>query len=98
MKLNFRILVLAVGLVTGLMTVSAQDVQIQMNQKIATLPTTASSYLDDPFRYFNVMIIVTGAGSEGLDIFCDINFTSNSSSIYGRTKSGTVPAEYIIST
>lgn len=91
MKRIFRILVLAVALVTGLTTVSAQTVQVFLIQRIPTLPATVISYLDDPFRYFNVQFVVTDAGSEGLDIFFDMDFTVNTSPFYVRTRQGTVP-------
>ena len=65
MKQVIRILVLAIALVAGLMTVSAQTVQVLVIQKVPNLPPAATNYLDDPFRYFNVQFIVTGAGSEG---------------------------------
>ena len=95
MKSIFRILVLAVALVAGLTTVSAQTVQVVVSQKVATLPTAASNYLDDPFRYFNVQLIVTGAGSDGIDIFYDVDFSVNEGDFYIRTKPGTVPVEPI---
>ena len=67
MKHFVRILVLAVTLVTGLMTVSGQTVQVLLTPKVAALPATAINYLNDPFRYFNVQFVVNGAGGEGLD-------------------------------
>ena len=95
MKHVFRILVLAVILVAGL-TVSAQTVQVIVTQKTPTLPTTTTNYLDDPFRYFNVQLNVTGAGSEGLEVFYDLDFSvSTNSSFYFHTKPGSIPAEPI---
>ena len=95
MKRIFRILVLAITLVTGLTTVSAQTVQVLLTQKVPALPSTAISYLDGPFRYFNTQFIVTGAGSEGLDIFFDMEMTVNTSPLYVRTRPGTVPMQPI---
>ena len=94
MKLIARILILAVALVTGL-TVSAQTVQVLVIQKVPTLPSTASNYLDDPFRYFNVQFVVTGAPSDGLDVFFDMEFSLNDGSFYLRTRPGSVPSESI---
>ena len=95
MKRIIRILVLAITLITGLTTVSAQTVQVVLNQKVAVLPATIISYMDDPFRYFNVKFIVNGAGNEGLDIFFDMDMTVNTSSIYVRTRPGTIPMQPI---
>ena len=95
MKRIIRILVLAIALVTGLTTVSAQTVQVLVIQKTPTLPTTVTSYLDDPFRYFNIQFILTGAGSDGLDIFFDMDFTVNTSLYYVRTKPNSVPTQPI---
>ena len=96
MKRIIRILVLAVALVTGLTTLSAQTIQVQLNKKYATpLPSTVTSYLDDPFRYFNVVFIVNGAGSEGLDVFVDMNFTVDTKPFYVRTRPGTVARQSI---
>ena len=95
MKRIIRILVLAIALVTGLMTVSAQTVQVLLTQKVPALPATAISYLTGPFRYFNTQFIVTGAGSEGLDIFFDMEMTVNTSPLYVRTRKGTIPMQPI---
>ena len=86
MKRMIRILMLAVTLVAGLTTASAQTVQVTMLQRIPALPSTVTSYMDDPLRYFNVQFFVTGAGSEGLDIFFDMNFTVDTDpNLYVRT-------------
>ena len=95
MKRIIRNLVLAVTLVTGLTTVSAQTVQAVVIQKVPALPSTVSSYLDDPFRYFNVQFIVTGARSEGIDIFFDMDFTVNTNPFYVRTRPGSLPLQPI---
>ena len=95
MKRIFRILVLAITFVTGITTVSAQTVQVVLTQKVPALPSTAISYLEGPFRYFNTQFIVTGAGSEGLDIFFDMEMTVNTSPIFVRTRPGTVPMQPI---
>ena len=95
MKCIIRILVLAVTLVTGLTTVSAQTVQLVVSQKVPALPATVTSYLDGPFRYFNIQFILTGAGSEGLDIFFDMNMTVDSDPVYVRTRPGSVPMQSI---
>ena len=95
MKRIFRILVLAITIVTGITTVSAQTVQVVLTQKVPALPSTAISYLEGPFRYFNTQFIVTGAGSEGLDIFFDMEMTVNTSPIFVRTRPGTVPMQPI---
>lgn len=91
MKRIIRILVLAITFVTGVTTLSAQTVQVLLTQKVPALPSTAISYLEGPFRYFNTQFIVTGAGSEGLDIFFDMEMTVNTSPLYVRTRPGTVP-------
>ena len=95
MKHFIRILVLAVSLLTGLMTVSGQTVQVLFTQKVPAMPATAINYLNDPFRYFNVKFIVNGAGGEGLDIFFDMNLTVNTSPLYVRTRPGTIPTQPI---
>jgi hypothetical protein len=96
MKRILRILVLTVALVTGLSTVSAQTVQVIVTQKAPVLPTAATNYLDDPFRYFNVQFVVIGAGSEGLDVFYDMEFSVNTNTdYYFRTKPGSIPKECI---
>ena len=95
MKRIIRILALTIALVAGLTTVSAQNVQVIVTQKVPTLPTAATNYLEDPFRYFNVQLFVTGAGNDGIDIFYDVDFTVNESDFYIRTKRGTVPTEPI---
>ena len=91
MKRIIRTLVLAVTLLAGITTVSAQNVLVQVTPRVPTLPVTVTSYLDDPLRYFNVQFIVTGAGSDGIDIFVDMNFTVNTSPFYVRTRPGTTP-------
>ena len=95
MKRIIRILVLAITFVTGLTTVSAQTVQVLLSQKVPALPSTVTNYLDGPFRYFNIQFIVNGAGSEGLDIFFDMEMTVNTSPLYVRTRPGTVPTQPI---
>ena len=97
MKHIIRILVLAVTLATGLMSVSAQTVQVLVNQLTPALPSTAISYLEDPLtRYFNIQFIVTGAGSEGLDIFFDMNMTVNTNPrLYVRTRREVLPMQPI---
>ena len=97
MKRIIRILVLALALVTGLISASAQTVQVVLIQKVPALPSTALSYLDDPFsRYFNIQFIVTGAGSEGLDIFFDMNLTVNTNPrLYVRTRPEMLPMQPI---
>lgn len=93
MKRIIRILVLAVAFVTGLTTVSAQTVQVLVNPRVPVLPTTVTSYLDDPIRYFNIQFVVLGAGSEGIDVFIDVDFTMNTSPIYIRSRQGSIPTE-----
>ena len=93
MKRIIRILVLAFTLVTGLTTVSAQTVQVIVNQKVPSLPSTLTSYLDDPFRYFNIQFLALNVGSEGLDVFFDMQFTISTSDMYVRTRPGSIPAE-----
>lgn len=97
MKHIIRILVLAVTLATGLMSVSAQTVQVILIQKVTALPSTAISYLDDPLdRYFNIQFIVNGAGSEGLDIFFDMNMTvSTNPRLFVRTRPEVLPMQPI---
>ena len=91
MKRIFRILVLAVALFSGLMTASAQTVQVLMIQKVPTLPITVTSYLDDPLRYFNVQFILTGADREGLYIYFDMEFTVNTNPLWIRTDPNIAP-------
>lgn len=91
MKRIIRILVLAIALVTGLSTVSAQTVQVSLIPKVPSLPSTVISYLEDPLYYFNAQFIVTGAGNEGVDIFFDMNFTHEIEQLYVRTRTGSVP-------
>ena len=86
---------MAVALVTGLTTVSAQTVQVLLTKKVPALPATAINYLNDPFRYFNVQFVVNGAGSDGLDIFFDMDMTVNTSPLYVRTRPGTIPTQPI---
>jgi hypothetical protein len=93
MKHITRILLLAVTLVTGLKTVSAQTVVLDIRQKVATLPATLTNYIDDPFRYFDVTFFVSGAGEEGVDVYLDIDFTSDATPFYARTRAGSYPAE-----
>ena len=95
MKRIIRILILAVISFAGITTLSAQTVQVIVTQKVPVLPATATNYLDDPFRYFNVQFIVNGAGGDGLDVFLGINFTGNTSSFYARTKNNKHPFEPI---
>lgn len=95
MKRLLRFLVLAATLVTGLTTVSAQTVQVLLTPKVPSLPSTVTSYLDDPFHYFNAQFIVNGAGSDGLDIFFDMEFTVSTSSFYVRTRPNSLPMQSI---
>ena len=92
MKRIIRILVLAVTLVTGL-TVSAQTVQVLVTPRVAALPSTVTSYLDDPIRYFNIQFLANGVGSGGLDVFIDVEFTVNTNPMYIRTRPGSIPTE-----
>ena len=93
MRRIIRILILAITLVTGLTGASAQTVQVIVNQKVSSLPATLTSYLDDPFHYFNIQFLVFGAGSEGIDVFIDVSFTVNTSDMYVQTRPGSIPAE-----
>ena len=93
MKHIARILLLAITLVIGLMTVSAQTVVVDIRPKVASLPATVTNYLDDPFRYFDVTFFVSGAGEEGVEVYLDINFTNESSSFYARTREGSYPTD-----
>jgi len=95
MKPNLRIIVLAFALVTGLTHVSAQTVQVLVNQKVAVLPATASNYVEDPFRYFNIQFVANNVGNEGLDVFIDMEFTCTANEFYLRTRANTAPAEPI---
>ena len=95
MKHIVRILFLAVALVTGLKTVSAQTVHVDVIQKVPALPATATNYLEDPFRYFDILVSVFGAGNEGVEVFFDIDFSLNDESFYLRTRRGTVPTQSI---
>ncbi|MBR4391706.1 MAG: hypothetical protein IKT08_06350 [Bacteroidales bacterium] len=91
MKLNNRILVLAVALIMGLTTVKAQTIQVLLTPKVRALPATVTSYLDDPFHYFTVQFIVNGSGSEGLDVFFDMDFTLDTKPFYVRTQPSSPP-------
>ena len=78
MKRIVRILVLAVAFVLGMTTVSAQSVRVELIQKVPVLPSTVTSYMDDPFRYFTVQFNVSGAGHSGLDVFFDMELDRKS--------------------
>lgn len=91
MKRIFRILFLAVALVAGLTTASAQTVQALLTPKVPSLPSSVTSYLDDPFHYFNVQFIVNGAPSEGVDVYFNMEFSVNTAPFYVRTLPGTKP-------
>lgn len=91
----FRILVLAATLAFGVTTISAQTVQVIATQKVMNLPTTVTSYLDDPLYYFDVNFIVTGSGTAGVDIFFDMSFRVTTSSFYVQTNPNTIPPEFI---
>ena len=93
MKHIFRILVLVVVLVTGLTTVSAQTVRVDVRQKVRALPITASNYLDDPFRYFDIVFNVVGAGADGLEIYFDFDYSLNDESFYIRTDPNKAPTQ-----
>ncbi len=95
MKHTIRILVLAAVLVTGLAKVSAQTVEVHLTQKVPALPATVISYVDDPFRYFNFQYNLHNAGSDGLDIFFDLNITNEEGSLFVRTRQGSIPREPI---
>lgn len=90
-----RILFLAVALVMGVKTVSAQTVTVVATQKVPVLPSTVTSYMDDPLYFFDVQFIVSGSGGDGVDVFFDMEFSVNTSSFYVRTKPGTIPMEPI---
>lgn len=96
MKHIIRIIVLAVAFVTGLSTISAQTVHVEVIQKVATLPSTATNYLEDPFRYFDVVAYAYGVGSEGLEVFCNIDFSLNDGSFYLRTNFNYEPKRKIV--
>lgn len=91
MKHIFRILILAVILVTELTTVSAQTVTVNVRQKVRVLPTTATNYLDDPFRYFDITCNLVGA--DNLEVFFDIDYSLNDESFYIRTDPTKAPKE-----
>lgn len=96
MKHISQIIVLAVALVTGLSTVSAQTVHVDVIQKVATLPSTATNYLEDPFRYFDVVAYAYGVGNEGLEVFCNIDFSLNDGTFYLRTNYKYTPQHKIV--
>ena len=93
MKHIFRILILAVILVAELTTVSAQTVVVNVRQKVRTLPITASNYLDDPFRYFDITFNLVGA--DDIDIFFDFDYSLNDETFYIRTDPAKSPKEKI---
>ena len=95
MKHIIRILVLAVTLVIGLTTISAQTVQVQLFKRVSALPATVTSYLDDPFHYFTIQFIVNGAGAEGLDIYFDMDMTVDADPVYVRTRPDILPLQPI---
>lgn len=96
MKHISQIIVLAVALVTRLSTVSAQTVHVDVIQKVATLPSTATNYLEDPFRYFDVVAYAYGVGNEGLEVFCNIDFSLNDGTFYLRTNYKYTPQHKIV--
>lgn len=93
MKHIIRILVLAVSLFVGLTTISAQTVQVQLIKKYPSkpLPATILSYMDNPFRYFEIRFILTGAGAEGLDIFFDMDLSVSTSNLFVHTSPNAEP-------
>ena len=95
MKHIIRIIILAVALVSGLMTLTAQNAHVEVRQKVRNLPITATNYLDDPFRYFEIQVYVYDVGSEGVDVFFDIDFSLDDDAFYIRTKPDTRPKEPI---
>ena len=95
MKHITRILILAVILVAGLATVSAQTVQVEVRKKVQTLPATATNYLDDPFRYFDIVFYAVGVGPEGLEIYFDFDYSLNDGSFYLRTDPNKAPTHKI---
>ena len=94
MKHISRILLLAVIIVTGLTTVSAQTVTVNVRQKVRPLPATATNYLDDPFRYFDIEFYAVGVG-DGIQIFFDFDYSLNDGSFYLRTDPKKAPSESI---
>lgn len=75
MKQLVRTLLCTAMLLAATLAASAQSVQVMISQKVASLPSTATSYIDDPFRYFNVQMVVSGAGAAGVDVFFDLSFS-----------------------
>ena len=94
MKHIIRLLILAVTLVAGLMTVSAQTVTVDVRQKVRPLPATATNYLDDPFRYFDIVFYAVGTGGS-LDIYFDFDYSLNDGSFYLRTDPNKAPTQKI---
>lgn len=97
MKHIVRILILAVTLVMGLTTVSAQtpSIQVFVTQRANVLPTTVTNYLEDPFQYFNVDFLLLDAGTQGVDIYFDAKITVNTSDFCAYTRPNSIPAEFI---
>lgn len=91
MKHITRILLLAVTLAAGLTTVSAQTVTLTITPKGTFLPASATNYIDDPFRYFNVYFNAT----EDIDIYLGLDLTGSNTPFYARTKKGTYPTQPI---
>lgn len=72
-----------------------QSVQVIITQRVPNLPSTVTSYIDDPFRYFDIQLLVSGAGSGGVDVFLDFDFSINNGAddaTYIRSRANSHPA------
>ena len=74
---------------------SAQLVTVDVRQKVRPLPATATNYLDDPFRYFDIVFNAAGLPDGGLEIFFDFDYSLNDGSFYLRTDRTKAPLESI---
>ena len=86
--LAFSLLIIIAGTIA-----KAQTVQVLLTQKVANLPSTASSYIEDPFRYFSIQLIVSGAGSGGVDVFLDFDFRLEGQGSFINTRSNSYPMQ-----
>ncbi len=90
---KLRVLTISLLLLFAATAAKAQSVQVLLTQKVANLPSTASSYIDDPFRYFSIQLIVSGAGSGGIDVYTDFDFRLEGQGSFVNTRPNSFPAQ-----
>ena len=90
---KLRVFALTILMLLVCTTAKAQTVQVLLTQKVANLPSTATSYIDDPFRYFSVQLIVSGAGSAGIDTYVDFDFSLDGKGSFVNTRPNSFPSQ-----